>query len=296
MCYRATCSRRPACPPTGTRSASCGRLGRLHRDRQEVPGRQPGKSDPSSSTARTRTTTRSCRRRRAQGRQRDLLRQEQRARHASRTRPSSGLDDTVKMSARPAADRLASPSPRRGTPAFKKGAFATMRLPGLDARLSSRSGRRRNKGKWDVADGARRRRQLGRFLARGAHAEQAPQGGGRAGRFLTSPSGRSRRSRRSATCPPVAGAAGPGGQGVHQPVLQQRAGRPDLRHRRQAAAAGLPRRRATGGPDRRWRHAPAPDGRRAAIPHDRPGHKRSRTPDRSGSGLTRCAGRIRPRR
>ena len=163
---------------------------------------------------------------------------------------------------------------------FKQGTFATIACPAWMLGYIKGQAGDANKGKWDVTTAPGERRQLGRLVARGAQAEQAPEGGGRAGPLPDQPEGPGRRLQGGQRAAVVAGGPGrPGDQGVQErrtstTPRSARSSAPVPRSSSRSTSDRATRRSGTRWRTRCWRCSRASSSRR------RPGRRRSRTPSR----------------
>ena len=223
-----TCSRRPGCPPTATRSPRSGRPGTptSSAGKQFQADDQGAKFVDGPNTS----TTRSCTQEAAKNGNVTYFDKDNKLIVDTNPAVKKAWDSVQKIS-RGRADRQAAGLLRPPWNAgFKKGAFATIACPAWMLGFIKAQAGDAQQGQVGRRRGPRRRRQLGRLLADRAEAEQAPEGGRRAGR-LPDRQGRpeSRRSRRRAPSRRTPAPAGPGDPSAHERVLQQRADRPDLR-------------------------------------------------------------------
>ena len=124
---------------------------------------------------------------------------------------------------------------------YKKGMFATVTCPAwMMGYIQGQAPA--TKGKWDIAADARHGRQLGRLVPRRPEAVVAPGRGGRPGQVPDLARLRGVRLQADGQPAEPAGAAEePGRAELQEPVLQQRAGRQDLRQLGAAAEAADPR-------------------------------------------------------
>ncbi len=233
MCYRTRPVRqgRPADRPRRGRQALAD-LGRLHRP--SASSSRPRTPARSGSTRRPTRTTRSCVQSAGKDPGYTLLRQEQRPGRRLQPGDQAGVRPDAGDDRRRACRPATSPSPTSGTPASRRarsrpsparpGCSATSRArPVTATRASGTSPRRPAAAATGAAPAWRCRSRASTPRRRPSWSE-----------FLTSPQGQIA-AFKAVEQPAVlaAGAGRPGAPGVHQPVLQQRSGRQDLRHRRQ---------------------------------------------------------------
>ena len=121
---------------------------------------------------------------------------------------------------------------------FKNGSFATIACPAWMTGYIKEQAGDENAGKWDITTVPGRRRQLGRLVPRGPDAEQEPGAGIELVDFLTSADGQLAAFEAVGNLPSNPTLYDdPALKDADQRVLQRRAGRPDLRGRRQPASS-----------------------------------------------------------
>ena len=156
-----TCSRRPGCRPTATRSPRCGRPGRSSPPPVSSSRRASAATTCTSSTRRPTPTTRSsCSRA-------DHTYFDTDGNLVIEDNPAvkEAWDTALAMSDAGISAKLKSFS-NEWNAGFKNGSVRHHRLPGLDDRLHQGAGRRRERRQVGHRHRARRRRQLGRLVPR----------------------------------------------------------------------------------------------------------------------------------
>ena len=186
ICYRGTCSKRPACRPSVT-GRRCGRTGTSTSRRQDSRPRSParrsstgrGCSTRSSGSRPTASTTRG---------------QHDRGQQPGR---QGGLGPDRRRRSRPGCRRT-SPLPTQWSTGFAR-AFATIACPAwMMAYIQEARPRRRRVGR---GRGSRRRRQLGRLWLAVPKQSDHPEEAYELAAWLTAPEQQAKCSGRRATCP-----------------------------------------------------------------------------------------------